>query len=101
MRRIVLLCSAGVSTSLLVRKMEEEAARQGYDCSVSFFPIAEAGSAVQLADVLMLAPQAKHQLGDLKVRYPKVHFDVIPEKLYGEMDAPAILDLAQKAAGDY
>ncbi len=101
MRRIILLCSAGVSTSVLVRKMEQEAARLGYPCSVSFFPIDEAAEAVSFADVLMLAPQAKHMLGELTVRYPNTKFEVIPEKLYAAADADAILDLAQKAAGDY
>ena len=31
-RRIVLICSAGVSTNMLVRRMEHEAARLGYPC---------------------------------------------------------------------
>ena len=39
-RRIVLLCSAGISTNLLVRRMEAEAARLGYPCSISFYPVA-------------------------------------------------------------
>ena len=41
-RRIVLLCSAGISTNLLVRRMEAEAARLGYPCSISCYPVVEA-----------------------------------------------------------
>ncbi len=101
MKRIVLLCSAGVSTNLLVRRMEHEAARLGYPCSVCFYPIAEIKEAVEFADVLLLAPQSAHQLAELQVRYPNIPSAVIPQKLYAAIDAEAILDLAQKVAGDY
>jgi cellobiose PTS system EIIB component len=101
MRRIVLLCSAGVSTSMLVRKMEAEAARLGYECSVNFFPVAEAAQAADFADAFLLAPQAGHLLAELKVKYPNVSSAVIPQDLYGSADAEKILDLAQKITGDY
>ena len=101
MRRIVLLCSAGVSTNLLVRRMEHEAARLGYPCSVCFYPLAENKEAVEFADVLLLAPQSAHQLADIKVRYPDIPAEVIPQQLYASINAEAILDLAQKVSGDY
>ena len=53
-RRIVLICSAGVSTNMLVRRMEHEAARLGYPCSVTFYPIQEVKEAAQFADVMLL-----------------------------------------------
>ena len=101
MRRIVLLCSAGVSTSMLVRRLEAEAARLGYECSVSFFPAAEAKAAAEFADALLLAPQAGHMLAELQVKSPKVPSTIIPQAMYGSADAEAILDLAQKTVGDY
>ena len=100
-RRIVLLCSAGVSTSLLVRKMEHEAARLGYPCSVSFYPISEVKEAADFADVMLLAPQSANQLGEIKVKYPQIPTAVIPKELYATIDAEKILDQAQKIAGDY
>jgi PTS system cellobiose-specific IIB component len=100
-RRIVLLCSAGVSTSMLVRKMEHEAARLGYECSVSFYPISEAKEAAEFADVMLLAPQSASQLGGIKVKFPNVPAAVIPKELYATIDAEKILDQAQKIVGDY
>ena len=38
MRKIILLCSAGMSTSMLVKKMQEAAKAQNYDCSIAAFP---------------------------------------------------------------
>lgn len=101
MRRIVLLCSAGVSTSMLVRRLEAEAARLGYECSISFFPISEANEAAGFADALLLAPQAAHMLAELRVKCPNVPIAAIPQEMYGSADAEKILDLAQKTAGDY
>ncbi|WP_294157508.1 PTS sugar transporter subunit IIB [uncultured Selenomonas sp.] len=100
-RRIVLLCSAGVSTNLLVRKMEAEAARLGYPCSVSFYPVNEVREAANFADVMLLAPQAASNLPEIQVKYPNVKSAVIPKDLYATIDADKILDLAQKISGDY
>ena len=97
-RRIVLLCSAGISTNLLVRRMEAEAARLGYPCSISFYPVAEADEAAAFADVMLLAPQTA---SSLKVKYPNVKVALIPREFYGKIDAAGILDFAQKEAGDY
>lgn len=100
-RRIVLLCSAGVSTNLLVRKMEAEAARLGYPCSVSFYPVNEVQEAASFADVMLLAPQAASNLPEIQVKFQNVKSAVIPKDLYATIDADKILDLAQKISGDY
>lgn len=101
MRQIVLLCSVGVSTNILMQKMQQEADRQGYECSIKAFPVSQAGEAAVTAGVLLLAPQAAHSIAELQVRYPNVPSSVIPQKLYASMDAEEILDLAQKTARDY
>ena len=100
-RRIVLLCTAGVSTNLLVRRMESEAARLGYPCSVTFYPIQEVADAAKFADVMLLAPQSAFELPEIQVKFPNVKSAVIPKDLYASVDADKILDLAQKIVGDY
>ena len=100
-RRIVLICSAGVSTNMLVRRMEHEAARLGYPCSVTFYPIQEVKEAAQFADVMLLAPQSAFELPEIQVKYPNVKSAVIPKDLYASIDSVKLLDLAQKIAGDY
>ena len=81
--------------------MEAEAARLGYPCSISFYPVAEADEAAAFADVMLLAPQTASELGSLKVKYPNVKVALIPREFYGKIDAAGILDFAQKEAGDY
>ena len=42
MRKIILLCSAGMSTSMLVKKMQEAAKAESYDCEIAAYPMSEA-----------------------------------------------------------
>ena len=42
MRKVVLLCAAGMSTSLLVNKMRDAAKEEGYDCEINAYALATA-----------------------------------------------------------
>ena len=47
MRKIVLVCAAGMSTSMLVKKMQEAAAADNYETDIAAYPIGEVDSAGQ------------------------------------------------------
>ena len=61
MKKIVLLCASGMSTSMLVRKMKEAAAAEGYECSIDAFSASEAATKAADADVVLLGPQIRFQ----------------------------------------
>ena len=42
MKKIILLCAAGMSTSMLVKKMQEAAASESFECEIAAYPTAEA-----------------------------------------------------------
>ena len=42
MKKIVLMCSNGMSTSLMVAKMREAAAKAGYECTINAYSLAAA-----------------------------------------------------------
>lgn len=42
MRKIILLCAAGMSTSMLVVKMKEEADKMGYETNIEAHALAKA-----------------------------------------------------------
>ena len=42
MKKIVLLCASGMSTSMLVKKMQEAAKAENYDCEIAAYSAAEA-----------------------------------------------------------
>lgn len=64
--KILLCCSAGMSTSLLVSKMEASAKVQGIDCEIWAVGSTEVNNQIEKADVLLLGPQVRYLLSQLK-----------------------------------
>ena len=77
---IRLFCAAGMSTSLLVKKMEEAAKEKGKDADIAAYPFTEMERVIEGVDVALLGPQVGYQLGRAKeICEPKgVPVDVIP-----------------------
>ncbi|MFK9094559.1 PTS sugar transporter subunit IIB [Bacillus salipaludis] len=63
---ILLCCSAGMSTSLLVSKMEASAKSQGIECKIWAVGSTEVNEIIGEADVLLLGPQVRYLLTQLK-----------------------------------
>lgn len=59
---ILLCCSAGMSTSLLVSKMEQSAKKQGIDCKIWAIATSEVNDEIENADVVLLGPQVRFLL---------------------------------------
>ncbi len=91
MQKIMLVCNAGMSTSLLVQKMQNEAKSRGLDVEIEARPMAEAMEALDTADILLLGPQIGYAKGDFEKATDKP-VDVIAMVDYGRMNAPKILD---------
>lgn len=100
MRKIILLCSAGMSTSMLVKKMQEAAKAQNYDCTIAAFPMSEAKERAADADAILLGPQVRFNKDKVAEQCPGVPVDVVDMKLYGRMDGKAVIELARKMIGD-
>ena len=65
MRKIILLCSAGMSTSILVNKMKESADSQGYEVEISAHSVSEAARVGADADIVLL--DAENDIADVFV----------------------------------
>ena len=95
MKKILLLCGAGISTSILVDKLEEARDKLGkteYEFEAT--TIEQADKYVPEADVVLVAPQIKFQLGSLQRRYPDAAFSVMDMHMFGMVDA--IIELAER-----
>lgn len=96
MYKILLACSAGMSTSLLVNNMKKEAIAQGIDTEIQAMPIAEAEVVYGDWDVVLLGPQVRYvfkkfsELGKSK----DIPVDVIDMRMYGMMDGKGVLNQA-------
>ena len=66
MYKILLVCNAGMSTSMLVQRMEKAATEKGIEAEIIALPITDALSKMDDWDVVMLGPQVRHELKGLR-----------------------------------
>ncbi|WP_265459799.1 PTS sugar transporter subunit IIB [Enterococcus sp. HY326] len=98
-KTIMLVCSAGMSTSLLVTKMQKAADERGMDADIFAVSASEADNNIESKniDVLLLGPQVrfmKNQFAD-KLAPLGIPLDVINMSDYGMMNGEKVLDQAE------
>lgn len=93
---IMLVCSAGMSTSMLVSKMEEAANAQGIEAKIWAIPEAQVQAEVDKCDVILLGPQVRFLKSKIDaVAAPKgIPVEVIDMMSYGSMNGEAVLKQA-------
>ena len=93
MKKILLVCSAGMSTSLLVNKMKEAAKQMGEEVDIQALAIAECSSVINDVDIVLLGPQVRFQKPQVeKLTNGTIPVEVIDMKQYGVMNGKAILE---------
>ncbi len=93
MKKILLVCNAGMSTSLLVTKMEKVAVARGLDVEIEAVPVASVKDHQGKCDVCLVGPQIRYNLEMVKESL-KVPTEVIDMKVYGLANGEAALDHA-------
>ena len=96
MKQILLVCSAGMSTSLLVTKMEGAAKDAGYDAKIFALPFSDAPRVLEDVDVILLGPQVRFQ----KSAIEKLAAGRKNMRDYGTMNGKAVFEMAKKLIGD-
>ena len=95
-KTIMLVCAAGMSTSLLVSKMEKAAAAKGLDAEIFAVSASEADAhlANKNVDVLLLGPQVRFMKSQFekKVADKNIPVDIINMQDYGMMNGEKVLD---------
>lgn len=95
MTKILLCCSAGMSTSILVKKMQEEARKQNIEVKIEAKSVGEARTEFDNWDIILLGPQVGFMLGQLKNTTKKPML-VIPANIYAMAKGKDTLDLVFK-----
>ncbi|WP_160691339.1 PTS sugar transporter subunit IIB [Clostridium sp. C2-6-12] len=100
MKNILLVCCAGMSTSLLVSKMQEAAHGKGIACKIQAVGEAEVMEYIDNTDVLLLGPQVRFLLSKFKVDLAdkNVPIEVINTLHYGTMNGEKVLERALELA---
>lgn len=102
MKRILLACSAGMSTSLLVAKMKEVAEARGIETEIWAVAQDKAPKEMENADVLLIGPQMRFMKNKFAVVAEQVGIplDVIDPMAYGRIDGEAVLNKALELIGE-
>lgn len=101
MLTIRLFCAVGMSTSVLVKKMQKAAEARKIEVDIDAFPESQMEKHLQGTDVVLLGPQVAYRLPAAKKICGEkgVPVEVIPMVDYGMMNGEKVLDLAIKLAG--
>lgn len=92
MTKILLICSAGMSTSFMVEKMKKSAENKNIEVEINAVPEAIAFDYVGKVDAVLLGPQVKYLESKIKDMFEGVPVKVINMVHYGTMNGEAVLE---------
>ncbi|MBY7738811.1 PTS system cellobiose-specific IIB component [Paenibacillus jamilae] len=98
MKQITLVCAAGMSTSMLVQKMQKAAQAQKLEVEIRATSESSFKEYADKTDVLLIGPQVGYLQDDFKAKYePKgIKVSVINIVDYGMMNGEKVLGDALK-----
>ncbi|KII75305.1 PTS sugar transporter subunit IIB [Vibrio renipiscarius] len=95
-KKIFLVCSAGMSTSMVVNKMRDAANNKGMEAEIKAYSISEFADVVDQYEICMVAPQIKYEFERLSgiCAEKGVKCGQIGMMEYGMLNGAAVLDAA-------
>ena len=99
MKKILLVCNAGMSTSMLVAKMKKAAEAKAVDVSIEAKSLSEAKNEIAEVDIVLLGPQIRYELNNVKKIAGSVPVEAIDMKDYGMMNGEKVLNHALEVMG--
>ena len=95
MKNILLVCSAGMSTSLLVSKMMAAAKEIGLEINIKAMSVSECSSVIDEVDIVLLGPQVRYQKPQVdSLVKGRIPVEIIDMRLYGTMNGKVVLEQA-------
>ncbi|AZS14306.1 PTS sugar transporter subunit IIB [Paenibacillus lutimineralis] len=93
MKRITLVCAAGMSTNLLVTKMNIASVKEKVAVKIQAVPESEFEKYSKETDILLLGPQVRFMLPEFKAKYEPagIKVAVINSADYGMMNGEKVL----------
>ena len=98
MVKVLLVCSAGMSTSLMVTKMKDSAKAKGIEAEI--WAVSESIDNLPNADVLLLGPQVRFLESKMKGLAGDKPVAVIDMQAYGTMNGEKVLEQALNLLGN-
>lgn len=96
--KAVLVCFAGMSTSIMMNKMKKAAAKKDVDLDIKAIPLSELEENLEGVEVVLLGPQIRYAYPEVeKLTKGKIPAVVISSVDYGMMNGEKVLNEAIKA----
>ena len=95
MIRLLLVCGAGMSSSLLVRYTQQAAKELGEEMEVWAVPRGLAAQQAGKCDVCLVGPQIRFEIKNIRKELPDIPVEMIEMRSYGTMDGKAIVKHAK------
>ena len=101
--KVLLVCSGGMSSSMLVRSMENEAKKREIPLSIESTGSDGIEDKISSFDVLLVAPQVRHRFERLSGAAAKAGIPaaVIDRQDYGLMRGDAVLDQVEELLNNH
>jgi PTS system cellobiose-specific IIB component len=96
--KILLVCAGGMSTGLLMKKMEAYWAEQGEDLTINAVGLAEYQDVYKDYEVVLVGPQVRYKLEDIK-KDTGLPADVVNSLDYAVANCPNIMKQVKKLLG--
>lgn len=99
--KVLLVCFAGMSTSIMMKRMKEAAAKKEIDLDISAVPLSEFQDNLDGVEAVLLGPQVRYAVKDIqKETEGKIPVMVISSIDYGMMKGDKVLDETLKIVND-
>ena len=99
-RRVLLCCTAGLTTTMFAAKLQEAADTLSLDYEFMAMPLAQAKTEGASFDAILLAPQVGYQRAEVAAAFPAVPVVPVPAKIFAAYDAGAALKLVMHLLSD-
>ncbi len=100
MTKVMLICSAGMSTSLLVSKMQKEAESRGLEMEIWAVGTSGFKPVIDKPDVILLGPQVRFMKAEVTDLAKGKPVDVIDTRAYGRVDGASVLNQVLQLLGN-
>ena len=98
--RVLLCCTAGLTTTMFANKLQEAAKTLSLDYSFEAVPLEQAKAEGGSYDAILLAPQVGYQRKAVADTWPDVAVVQIPTKIFASYDAGACLKMVMHMLSD-
>ena len=103
-KTVLLICTAGITTGLLVKNVQQAADERNLELHVYSAPaiVAEQIIQNQSVDALLIGPQSKYEVNRLRdfLNFKAVPFKLISQEDYETLDGEAVLQEVMQLLGD-